>query len=134
MKAIRIAALFAVAIAVLVGVSSASAQVVGPLVPGKYEGEMKEIEGGKSRSSKFDLDLSVNPGTITVWSAPKACRTALPIRIVQTDTQLMLESKGDGVIQGCERVATITALSDTTISGTMVAPLGKFNFTADLKK
>lgn len=84
-------------------------------VPGKYNGRVTERQG--TRQSDFELDLSRNPGTLTMYRANRACRHE-PISVISIiDNVVRLASTGN--TSGCgDRKFELKAIGNE-LNGTM---------------
>lgn len=85
------------------------------LARAKYRGRV--TERGGTRWSDFDLDLSQNPGSITMFRTDRACRHEPAAVTSDKDGIARVETKG--VVTGCgDRVFELKASGDE-LTGTM---------------
>lgn len=94
---------------------SASPGSSSSFTPGKYSGRVTERQG--TRQSDFELDLSRNPGTITMYRADRACRTESISLISVKDDVVRLESKGNTA--GCDNRVFDLKVTGNELTGTM---------------
>lgn len=119
-------------IAILTAFAAVAAEQGTPTIaPGVYEGRVVEVGG--SRSSEFRIDLTSPRGTITMYKAVRACAVGLPIQVVSDASGVRLESKGEGVPQGCDRVFHDLVITDTGFTGKMTGTSSSFTATASRK-
>lgn len=108
------------AIALLLVLTSTCSLAQQPSISGVFDGRVHRPGG--TRWSDFSIDLAA--GTIVMYRADRACRQPQSIRVVKDSQGLRLESTGEGVTMGCERVFHDLVITDTGFTGKMTASTG----------